>query len=444
MTTRTSPVEAEQSVLGGVMLDNLALPEAREVVSEGDFTDPRHRLVWRAIVALEAGRVDEVSVTSQLRARGDLEKAGGAMFVSELVERIPTAANITSYLEVMRKASAIRTLYATARKLQKDIEGGAELDEVLSTMAAVARQVEAREPEQLHDIAIDLKAVTDEMAKRETTGAAQSSDSFIPTGFSDLDKLLIGYGQGQLLIVTAKSGVGKTAFAINTAKNQVVLNGSRIGFFSGEMSRKSIARRLLACSAPVEHHVLRDGLFNGNEWPRAIHALGAIQSRQSLFMINDTVQTIGQVCGLALRAHAAARFDVIYVDYLQHLVPRGGKSFNREIDVAGAASDLKNLARKLGCAVVVLSQMNKEGGLRESEAILHVADVVLEIDRPWIENKEKDELEANVILRKQRDGAQGGSVRLEYHAKQVRFQDAQFVPKATPARTTWHEKTNDF
>ncbi len=450
MGDRSRPIEAEQSVLGGVMLDNSAWASMRARLSENDFSEASHRTVWRAFVELSGADrpIDEVTVTSFLRDRGALENAGGVKFIMELAERIPTTANIETYAAMVRQASCVRAIYQASKKAMAALATGEELDQVLATLQTATTAAEAREPDSFHDIADDFGAIVREMERRHEAGTAQaSSESFIRTGYEPLDAKLIGFGQGQLIVLAAKSAVGKTALGLNFASRQTVA-GDRIAFFSSEMKRLAIARRLFACTAPVNHHLLRAGLFGDSDWPRAVTALQKIP--RGAFLINDSADSIQQVCALATRVHGASiqqgkRIGVIYVDYLQRLVSRkGGRNENREQQVAQAAVDLKNLARKLDCAVVVMSQLNKEGEARESAAIFHECDVFLELDRPGMEDG--DPTEAFVRIKKQRDGDRG-QVQLHYRGDLFRFTEpvasSGFEQRPSSARTAWMEKDSD-
>lgn len=436
---RERPTEAEQSVLGGVLLDNSVMPIVAEQLRVEDFTDPRHRIVWAVMVemakALEP--IDDVTVVSWLKQRGQLDAAGGPLYLADVVDRTPTAANITSWVNIVRQAAAIRQLYKASREAMKSIEGGADVDDVFNELEKLKADIRSREPNEMGDIADDLAALLREMEHRHDQGAAVSSESYISTGYASIDRKIIGFGQGQLIIVSAKSGVGKTALVINTAVRQVV-DGRRVAFFSGEMSRQAVTRRVLASAAKVNHHVLRKGLFADQDWPRAIHASGKIQ--RSRFLINDEINTVSDVANIALRTHLLNPLDCVYVDYLQRLVPRESRNFNREQVVAQAAVDMKNLARRLGAPVVVLSQLNADGNLRESAAIFHEADVVLEVDRPGADNPDADQYEATLRVKKQRDG-EIGDVPLYWQGQFVRFDEID-PPPPPPRQESWLEKTS--
>ncbi len=450
MGDRSRPIEAEQSVLGGIMLDNSTLPDVRSRLTLNDFGEPQHRVIFRAQLELEKAKepIDEITVTSWLRDRGELEKAGGAAGVTMLVERIPTAANIEHYAGVVRQASCVRAIYLASKKAMADLAGGADLEEVLASLTSATSDAAAREPDQFGDIVDDFGEILREMERRHENGVAQSSESFVRTGYPMLDAKLIGFGQAQMIVVAAKSGVGKTALALNFAARQTMA-GERIAFFSGEMKRRSIARRLFACTAPVHHHLLRAGLFGDDDWPRAVNALAKIE--RGAFQINDTITSIQQVCALSIRAAASSqangkRLSVVYVDYLQRLVSRvgGGRGdANREQQVAAAALELKNLSRRLDIAVVVMSQLNKAGEARESDAIFHEADVFMELDRPGMD--EGDERDTTLKIKKQRDGSRG-DIKLEYRGEIFRFDEplaTLSTPRPSAARTSWLEKTDN-
>lgn len=436
---RDRPTEAEQSVLGGVLLDNSVMPLVVEQLRPEDFTDTRHRTLWATMLdmakALEP--IDDVTLVSWLKQRGKLDAIGGPLYLADLVERVPTAANITSYVQIVRQHAAIRQLYKASRDAMKAIEDGADVDDVFSELERLKTEIRAREPNEMGDLSDDLAALLREMEHRHDKGAVVSSESYVTTGYASIDRKIIGFGQGQLIVVAAGSGVGKTALVINTAARQVA-SSRRVAFFSGEMSRKAITRRVLASAAKVNHHVLRKGLFSQDDWPRAVHATGKFE--RARFLINDAINNVTDVCNIALRTHLVAPLDCVYVDYLQRLVPRESRTFNREQMVAQAAVDLKNLARRIAAPVVVLSQLNADGNLRESMAIFHEADVVLEVDRPGAGNPDADPHEATLRVKKQRDG-EIGDVPLYWQGQFVRFDEIE-APPPPPSASSWLEKTS--
>lgn len=445
MGEREKPIEAEQSVIGAVLIDPGVLPLVRQQVRIEDFTDDRHRLIWRTILDLAQtfDPIDEVTVVSRIKRLGKVDQAGGPLYLAELVERVPSVVNIEHYAEIIRQAAGVRAIYKAARDAQKAIEGGADTGEVFASLARVRADIESREPDRFGDLVDDFDGLLKEMEKRHEQGIAVSTESFVTTGFSSIDAKLIGFGKGQLVILSGQSGGGKTALALNCAA-RAVLADQRVGFFSGEMSRESLARRVLSSAAKVNHHVLRKGLMGDGDWPRAVNARAGF--KRGRFAINDTITTVEEVVAMAVRSHMVEPFDVIFVDYLQRLVPRLGPRDNREQVVAQSAVDLKNLARRLQVPVVVLSQLNSDGALRESKAIFHEADVVIEVLRPGMNDQDADQHEASVKINKQRDGESGVSVPLIWQGQYVRFDEiaAPYAPEPSkPVAQSWHEKLDN-
>lgn len=443
MGEREKPTEAEQSVLGAVLMDSTVLPIVVDLVRADDFTDPRHRVIWLAIIELARAfdAVDEVTVLSRLKQQGKVEACGGPLYVAQLVERVPSIANVEHYAEIVRKAATVRQLYKASREAMKAIEDGADTGDVFAQLETTKAAIEAREPDHFGDLTDHMDSVLAEMEKRHEAGQVVSAESFVTTGYPSIDRKLIGLAQSALIIVSAESGVGKTALVINWANRQA-LAGLRVGFFSGEMTCAAIARRSLSSAARVDHHVLRKGILAADDWPRAMAARASF--KRARFLINDEITTVAEVCSMAHRAHLHEPFDVIYVDYLQHLVDdsSGNKNDNRERMVAKAAKDLKNLSRKLRVPVVVLSQLNTDGSLRESKAIYHTADVVLKVFRPGASNTEADQHEATLKIEKNRDGAIG-HIPLLWRGEYVRFDeiDAPYKSVSAPTRASWLETT---
>jgi replicative DNA helicase len=438
---REKPIEAEQSVIGAVLVDADVLPLIRQHVRLDDFTDGRHRVIWQAILdQVEAFEpVDDVTIVSRLKRTGKVEAAGGALYLAEVVEATPTVANVEYYAQIIRQAAGVRQIYKAARDAMREIESGADTRQVFDALARVRTEIESREPVSFGDLVDDFEAIITELKDREDRGVAVSPESFITTGYQALDTKLIGYGKGQLVILSGQSGGGKTALSLNCAARQV-LAGYRIGFFSGEMSRQALARRVLSAAGKVNHHVLRKGLLVADDWTRTAQAKASFQ--RARFAINDTITSTEDVVAMAMRAHLVQPFDAIYVDYLQRLVPRLGPRDNREQTVAQAAVDMKNLARKLGVPVVVLSQLNSGGELRESKAIFHEADVVLEVTIP---PKDSDSPHDGAVkINKQRDGESGIAVPLYWQGQYVRFDDLSEPTKPTTSKptSTWHDNFN--
>lgn len=447
MSARQKPTEAEASVLGAVLLDNGSLQDVAELVRPDDFADDRHRVLFTAMLELHAlsSPIDEVSLTAHLKANGKIEKAGGELYALELVERTPSAANVVTYANVVREASGVRSLYAAARDAMRDLGSGIDAGVVKERILAVVAAIDSREPHRFADMRDELGGLIKEMQSRHETGAAVSSTSFISTGWRDLDKAIVGWGEAQLILIAARPRMGKTALAINAATN-IALSGGRPVFFSAEMTKTELARRALASTARVLHRKLRSGFFDDNDWPKAIRAHGAME--RARFLIDDQSPiTTAEILARSTRANRAARISAIFIDYAQK-VHAVGNFGTREQEVARIAKDLKNIAKTLRVPVIALAQTNQKGGedfetrgndrmMRESDVLFAEADVVLHLKRKYVYNKEADPRDALVEVIKQRDGEEA-DVRLDFIGEQQRFIDCDPVLTTTaPPAPHW-------
>lgn len=440
---RQGPLEAEQSVLGAIMLDNEALHEVADSLRAEDFSDEKHRLLFRAMVELSQRQspIDEVSLISHLKATGRIEAAGGSMYALNLIERTPTAANVTSYAQIVREAAGVRALYLASRDAMKAIEDGADVSQVKERLVKTVDDLEAREPSKSADMHVELIDVVKEMEKRRESGVAVSEESFVPTGFTDLDRAIIGLGMGQLVLLVARSRMGKTALAVNIADN-LSMAGHHVHFFSAEMSKRELARRTMSSAGRVIHRKLRAGLFDEGDWPRAMGVAGKIQ--KGTFTVDDQSPiSTREMRSRALREHRKRKLSAVFVDYAQKIKAHGNFS-TREQEVATVAKDLKDLARA-GFCVFALVQENQKGGedyeargndrmMRESDVLFQEADVVIRLKRRHVFDKSADPREAVAEIVKQRDGEEV-DVKLAFLGEYQRFEDEDPASKfvSTPA-----------
>lgn len=443
MSKRQGPIEAEMSVLGAVLLDNTALHEVADALRPEDFADEKHRVLFKGMIEMSArgSPIDEVSLTSHLKANGRIEAAGGHLYTSTLVERTPTAANVTHYAQIVREAAGVRAIYLASRDAMKAIEDGQDVTFVRERITKTFDDLEAREPSKSADMRDELHAIVKEMEKRSESGEAVSAESFVPTGFADIDKAIIGLGSGQLILLMARSRMGKTALAVNIADN-LAMNGHHVHFFSAEMSKRELARRSMSSTAKVLHRKLRAGLFEQNDWPRALKTSG--QFEKGMFTIDDQSPiSTREIRARTMREHRKRKLSAVFIDYAQKVKAHGNFS-TREQEVATIAKDLKDLAR-LGFCVFALAQENRNGGddyeargtdkmLRESDVLFQEADVVIRLKRRHVYDKSADPREAVVEVVKQRDGEEV-DVKLSFLGEFQRFEDEDPASKfvATPA-----------
>lgn len=433
-------IEAEQSVLGGLLLDNAGYDRIAGLLSEGDFYRADHRLIFRHIVQLveHSQPADALTVAESLERAGSLVEVGGNSYLGSLAASTPSAANIHRYAEIVRGRSLMRQLVTAGHRIAESgyMPQGREakelLDEAQALVLAIGEGARDKHADFLTTRVVmsDVVEFVDEQHQRHASG--QSNDvTGTPTGFIDLDKKTTGMQPGQLIILAARPAMGKTALSLNITENASSETGKTGVFFSQEMRARELGLRLLASAAGVNVQRLVTGRIYDQEWPRVTDAFGKISDLNIAFNQAPGL-TITELRALARRARREfGALSVIVVDYLQ-LMLSGGNDMNRAMQLAEITRGLKLLALELEVPVVALSQLNRElekrpnkrplmSDLRDSGAIEQDADVILFIYRDEVYHPESfDKGVAEVIVAKQRNGPTG-TVRLTFRADQTRF-----------------------
>jgi replicative DNA helicase len=432
-------LDAEASVLGGVLLRNEALNNIESLLPD-DFYDPRHREVFAAMKALEARSrpIDPVTVEEQLGKSGKLAAVGGIAFLSELVGIVPTADNITHYAEIVsEKAIARRLILAASEITAKGFADYGEvreyLDDAEKLIFEVTQRTERGGPTPVMDV---LKRVFKSFDARFS---AQGGVTGIPSGFSDLDQMTAGLQPSDLVIVAARPSMGKTSFAMSVAQNACIAFGYPAIVFSLEMSSPQLAERMLCSEARIDASLLRRGQLQRQDMTNLTVAADAIAKAPML--IDDTpAMTVNEVRARCRRWRANRDLfrdkphGMVVVDYLQLMRGQNlNKNANREQEISEISRGLKALAKELHCPVVALSQLNRGveqradkrpmlSDLRESGAIEQDADVIMFIYRDEVYNKDKTEKPgvAEIIIGKQRNGPIG-HVELSFQGRYTRF-----------------------
>lgn len=430
-------LEAEQSVLGGLMLNSNAWLEVAEQVVEADFYRHEHRLIFRVMSQLaEADTpLDVVTVAEALDLRNQLEEVGGLAYLGELANSTPGAVNIRAYGNIVRERSVLRQLIEVAGEISDsafspDGRGSNELlDNAERKVFAIAEQgVKQGGPKTIKPL---LTAAVDRIDKLYSSDEVLTG---LSTGFADLDELTSGLQESDLLIVAGRPSMGKTTFAINIAENIVMREDAAVLVFSMEMPAESIVTRMLSSLGRIELQRLRSGKLVEEDWPRLNSAI-ALLAEQKL-LIDDTPA----LSPLEVRARARrvakeyGGIGVIVVDYLQLMQVPGSES--RVAEVSEISRSLKALAKELSCPVIALSQLNRGleqrpnkrpimSDLRESGAIEQDADVIMFIYRDEVYNKEEDNPlkgMGEIIVGKQRNGPIG-DVKLAFLGRYTKFED---------------------
>jgi replicative DNA helicase len=438
-------LDAERSVLGAILLDNNALNTAVEHLRPEDFFLDQHRRVYTQMIALGEVQqaIDLITLTEELHRRGDLEASGGAPYLASLADGMPKVSNVEHYARIVKEKALLRNLIHATHNIQQtafDGEDGADtiLDNAESSIFALA-------DDRVKAGLIPMKEVVKESFERlEKIFREGKSITGIPTGYSELDKLLSGLQPSELIILAARPSQGKTALALNLAENIAIRGGEPVAFFSLEMSKESLLQRLVASVAQIDAHKFRTGHLSKDDWRRMTDALGTISS--SPIWVDDAGSiSVLEIGAKARRLMRDKGLKMLVVDYLQLITARG-RTNSRQEEVSSISRSLKGLAKELKIPVLVLSQLTRapereERGpqlsdLRESGAIEQDADVVMFIYRPnWgkmdLSPEERDQ--AEVIIAKQRNGPTD-KVRFVFKSRQTRFEESlpdafsQFAP----------------
>jgi replicative DNA helicase len=429
-------LEAEQSVLGGLMLEEHAWDRAAEVVTEADFYRRDHRLIFRAIALLadEGKPRDALTVSETLNRMGELEEAGGIAYLAEIVKNTASAANIAAYAEIVRERSILRQLIRASYEISDNAyqpQGATSaqiLDEAERKIFAIAeQQTKGGGPQALRPLL--AKAVS----RIEQLFSSNDPLTGLSTGFTDLDTKTAGLQKGDLVIVAARPSMGKTTFAMNLVEN-VLLGGAPVLVFSMEMPADSLVMRMLSSLGRIDQTRVRSGKLEEEDWPRLTSTM-AMLNEQKLFIDDTPALSPTEV---RARARRVARdnggaIGLIMVDYLQ-LMRVPGLENNRVNEISEISRSLKALAKEMECPVIALSQLNRSleqrpnkrpvmSDLRESGAIEQDADVIMFIYRDEVYNPEsQDKGTAEIIIGKQRNGPIG-MLRLAFLGKYTRFED---------------------
>ena len=427
-------IDAEEAVLGGVLVDNLAIDRVVEVLIPDDFYREAHRKIMRAFLDLSqrSEAIDLITVTDVLKGRNELEEVGGATFLAELSERVPTAANVGQYARIVKDKAILRQLITTmnniaVRSYQTPGDVEAFLDEAEQRVYEIAERKSRPSFFRVGDIVVEsMKAVSQLYEKRElVTG--------VPTGFIDLDRKTAGLQPGDLIIVAGRPSMGKTAFALNIAQYAAQEANRAVAVFSLEMGKEQLVFRMLCSEAHVDQSKVRAGFAAERDYPKL--AIAADRLSEAPVFIDDT-PSLG-VLELRAKARRLSRqsdvdLGLIIVDYLQLM--RGPPTDSREQEISAISRSLKALAKELKVPVMALSQLNRQveqradkrpvmADLRESGAIEQDADVIMFLYRDWVYNqKGADEREAELIIGKQRNGPTG-IVPLSFFAEYTRFEN---------------------
>ena len=430
-------VEAEQAVLGGVLLDNGAWDRIADILTGTHFYRSDHRVVFDAVASLcEDGQpCDAVTVAERLDRDGQLESSGGLAYLAELTENTPNAANIVAYAEIVRERAVLRDLIRTSAEIADAAfrpQGRTVpdlLDDAERRILEIAERGGAgrRESVAIKDVLSGVMERIDELSRRDNpiTG--------VSTGFTDLDRETAGLQHGDLVIVAGRPSMGKTAFAMNLVEAAAIGAELPVVVFSMEMPAEQLTMRMLSSLGRIDQQRVRTGALRDDDWPRLTSG-SEMLNRTNIFIVDESALTPTELharCRRLKREHGD--IGLVVIDYLQ-LMHVPGTRENRATEISEISRSLKALAKELKVPVVACSQLNRRleerqnkrpvmSDLRESGAIEQDADLILFIYRDEVYNEEsKDKGKAEIIIGKQRNGPIG-KINLTFLGRYARFED---------------------
>jgi len=412
-------LEAEQAVLGAVLLQSEALITAMERLRSEDFYATSHKLIYEAMVELGESNqpIDLVTLTAYLQDRQQLEEAGGVSYLAKLASGVPTAANVDYYAQIVEEKSMLRRLIRTATEIVSN--GYAAADDVGLLLNEAEQRIMELSSRRSSTGFISIRDVLMEVFERvEFLYSHKGGATGIPSGFQDLDKMTSGFQRNDLIIVAARPSVGKTAFALNIAQNVGVRAKETVAIFSLEMSAAQLVQRMICAESNVDAGRMRTGFLEGDDWEKLTMAIGSLSEAQ--IYIDDTPGiTVADIRAKCRRLKKEKGLGMILIDYLQLIQGRGKPGENRQQEVSEISRTLKQIARELEVPVIALSQLSRGveqrqdkrpmmSDLRESGSIEQDADIVAFLYRDDYYDKETEKKNIiEIIIAKQRNGPVG-------------------------------------
>lgn len=412
-------VEAEQCVLGSILLDNSALNRILDMVTPQDFYKREHQLIFTTMLDLYEKNhpIDLVTLSDALTHREELEAVGGVNYLMELAEVVPSSAHVQHYARIVKEKAVLRHLIRASNDiLTLCYEGSQEVEDLLDEAERLIFSVSEMKTQR--DF-VDSKILLKEAIKSlEELSRKKKSVTGIPTGFQELDRLTAGFQPSDLIIIAARPSMGKTALALNIAQHVAIKEGKAVAIFSLEMSREQLALRMLSSLAKVPSHKLRTGILSANDWKKVIRAANKL-SDAPIFVDDTPALSVLEIRAKARRLMSEKGLNLIVIDYLQLMRGRS-KTESRQQEISEISRSLKGLAKELNVPVLALSQLSRAvesrqdkkpqlSDLRESGAIEQDGDLILFIYRPEVYKPEKPEYRgiAEIIVGKQRNGPTG-------------------------------------
>ena len=429
-------IEAEQSILSAILIDNETFPEVLEILSEKDFYREAHATIFKAMLELfeRSEPADLITLSNLLKKQGQLEAVGGASYLAELVDTVPMAVNATEYAKIVQEKAVLRRLIEQAAAITtRCFEDKRDVEDVLDFAERTVFEISESKIKPSFYALKDILTQTYQAVEDAYENKALVTG--MPTGFPDLDKLTSGFQPGDLVIIAARPSMGKTALALNLARNACLETGQPAAIFSLEMSKEQLSLRMLSSEAKVDSGRMRGGWVSQSDLAKINRAAGALYDLP-LFIDDSPAISALEIRAKTRRMKMNEGLGLVVVDYLQLMKGRASAE-RRDLEISEISRGLKALAKELNLPVVALSQLNRKveertnkrpvlSDLRESGAIEQDADVIMFIYREKVYNKDLDPSKsqlAELIVAKQRNGPTG-TVNLVFQEEYTRFRDA--------------------
>jgi replicative DNA helicase len=434
-------IEAEQSVLGGLLLDNESWEKTADFLVEHDFYRRDHQLIFRGIAALfeQSQPVDVITLAEYHDTRGELEQVGELAYLGMLSRNTPSSANIVAYASIVRERSILRQLITVGTTISNTAFNpeGRTSEEMLDLVEGQVFEIAEKGAKRAGGF-VQVKEVLSKVVDRiDTLFEQDSAITGLSTGFTDFDEQTSGLQAADLVVVAGRPSMGKTTFAMNLAENAAIKSKEPVAVFSMEMPSDALAMRMLSSLGQIDQHRLRTGKLNDDDWPRLTSAI-ALLNEAPLFIDDTPALTVTELRARARRLKREHGLSMIVIDYIQLMQGSGGGSNeNRATEVSEISRSLKALAKELEVPVIALSQLNRSleqrpnkrpimSDLRESGAIEQDADLIVFIYRDEVYNEDSPEKgKAEIIIGKQRNGPIG-TVALTFQGKYTRFVNFDF------------------
>ena len=457
-------IEAEFSVLGGLMLEREAFDQISDLITADDFYKPTHQIIYKVIAELhqKAQPIDLVTVSNSLQTKNELDVIGGPEYLLMLLDKVVSAANIDSHAKIIHEKSLLRRLINTSSGLIEKAYGSDYENAESLIDFAESEILKVGEQKTSSGLVGSSEIMKSSIEKLEDLYQRKADVTGIPTGFTELDRMTSGLHGGELIIVAARPSMGKTAFSLNLASHMTLRAKKTVAYFSVEMGKESVMMRLLAAESRVSMSELRNGRIQNSSWPKLIQTAGHI-SDAKLFIDDTAGISPFEIRARCRRLKAQHGLDCIMIDYLQ-LMDLKQKVESRERAVSEISKGLKVIAKEMNIPIIALAQLNRGvesrsdrrpmlSDLRESGSIEQDADVIMMLYRDDYYDKDDADKQgaAEVIIGKQRNGPTG-TVKLRFDAKYNLFknEDASSVsplpppPQAPPINGGGFSKPRNF